>query len=448
MNGLNVHIENYKAIKGADIELADLTVLAGVNASGKSTIARLFHRLVCIEANYERYVAQMAIEDFVRNVIVPLRKAVQGADYRLYRRLMAFESNVIDQTSKGFFAKIVKLIHHEFEDLSLLPTVQELFSDKRFLEALDRRDGNMLKKPEPVSGIGVKAWVEKSLTECEAWYSRLAERGEDSSVLFLLKKINGDYFDPVQIIFPVVKERPVLRFIDGGVPIIDTTNVKLPFKPIFTPRQSLYIARPSVDFPVVSKSNIVLNGIAYDRPSQDLITSDLRIEELMGGAIDIPKDSPEAVQGGQWQFSFFGNQKIAISECADGMKSMAAILMLDKCGLLQSDSLLIIDEPEVHLHPQWVVEMARVLVQLAKQRKVRVLVTTHSPDMVHALRDFSENNGLGETTKFYLAKEDMEQKGRFNYEDLGMNIGPIFTVFNRAKEQISEIAEYIRGAKA
>ena len=114
MNGLNVHIENYKAIKGADIELADLTVLAGVNASGKSTIARLFHRLVCIEANYERYVAQMAIEDFVRNVIVPLRKAVQGADYRLYRRLMEFESNVIDQTSKGFFAKIVKLIQHEF----------------------------------------------------------------------------------------------------------------------------------------------------------------------------------------------------------------------------------------------------------------------------------------------------------------------------------------------
>ena len=42
----------------------------------------------------------------------------------------------------------------------------------------------------------------------------------------------------------------------------------------------------------------------------------------------------------------------------------------------------------------------------------------------------------------------MEQKGRFNYEDLGMNIGPIFTVFNRAKEKISKIAEYMRGAKA
>ena len=122
--------------------------------------------------------------------------------------------------------------------------------------------------------------------------------------------------------------------------------------------------------------------------------------------------------------------------------------MLDKCGLLQGDSLLIIDEPEVHLHPQWVVEMARVLVQLARQRKVRVLVTTHSPDMVHALRDFSENNGLGENTKFYLAKEDLVQKGRFNYEDLGMNIGPIFTVFNRAKEKISKIAEYMREAKA
>ena len=130
------------------------------------------------------------------------------------------------------------------------------------------------------------------------------------------------------------------------------------------------------------------------------------------------------------------------------MRSIAAILMLDKCGLLQSDSLLIIDEPEVHLHPQWVVEMAHVLVYLAKSRKVRVFVTTHSPDMVHALRDFAENDGLASNTRFYLAKEDGEQKGQFRYEDLGMNIGPIFTAFNKAKDKIASISKEIReGAK-
>ena len=88
--------------------------------------------------------------------------------------------------------------------------------------------------------------------------------------------------------------------------------------------------------------------------------------------------------------------------------------------------------------------MARVLVYLAKSRKVRVFVTTHSPDMVHALRDFAENDGLASNTRFYLAKEDGEQKGQFRYEDLGMNIGPIFTAFNKAKDKIASISKEIR----
>lgn len=442
MNGLHIHIENYKAIKSADIELADLTILAGVNASGKSTIARLFHRLVCIEANYERYAAEMVITDFIRDIVVSLEKAVRGADFRVYRHLMAIESRMVNNSSKSF-ARAVKSFRKEFEDFCLAPPVQNLFADKRLLEALDRRDSGAIKKSSSVSGVGINAWVENSLIEHEEWYNRLVARGEGSCELFLFKKFAGDFFDPVQTIFPI-RESTVLCFTDGDVPILDTTNLKLPFKPIFTPRQSLYIARPSVDFPIVSESNIILNGIPYDRPSQDLETSDLHLEELMGGALDMPKDPTEAVHGEQWQFSFRGNQKIPISECADGVRSIAAILMLDKCGLLQSDSLLIIDEPEVHLHPQWVVEMARVLVYLAKSRKVRVFVTTHSPDMVHALRDFAENDGLASNTRFYLAKEDGEQKGQFRYEDLGMNIGPIFTAFNKAKDKIASISKEIR----
>jgi hypothetical protein len=68
--------------------------------------------------------------------------------------------------------------------------------------------------------------------------------------------------------------------------------------------------------------------------------------------------------------------------------------------------------------------------------------------MVHALRDFAENDGLASNTRFYLAKEDGEQKGQFRYEDLGMNIGPIFTAFNKAKDKIASISKEIReGAK-
>ena len=98
----------------------------------------------------------------------------------------------------------------------------------------------------------------------------------------------------------------------------------------------------------------------------------------------------------------------------------------------------------MHLHPQWIVGMARVLVRLAKERGVKVLVTTHSPDLVHALRDFSENEDFSSNTCFYLSQQDDKSEMRYTFAKLGMNIGPIFSVFNVAKEHIQAISQAIR----
>ena len=61
MEGLRVQIENYRAIAKADIALAELTVLTGVNASGKSTLARLFHHVVEFNRNFEAFASLAAI---------------------------------------------------------------------------------------------------------------------------------------------------------------------------------------------------------------------------------------------------------------------------------------------------------------------------------------------------------------------------------------------------
>ena len=58
---VNVRIKNYGPIKSANVALADLTVLAGVNASGKSTIAKLFHTIVEINRNYNTKADRAAV---------------------------------------------------------------------------------------------------------------------------------------------------------------------------------------------------------------------------------------------------------------------------------------------------------------------------------------------------------------------------------------------------
>ena len=53
----HLSITNCRAIQSAEIDLSEITVLAGVNASGKSTIARMFRDLVELSAEYERLLA-------------------------------------------------------------------------------------------------------------------------------------------------------------------------------------------------------------------------------------------------------------------------------------------------------------------------------------------------------------------------------------------------------
>ena len=52
-NTLRIEIENLRAIKKADIALDGITVIAGENSSGKSTISKLSYHLIDTILNYD-----------------------------------------------------------------------------------------------------------------------------------------------------------------------------------------------------------------------------------------------------------------------------------------------------------------------------------------------------------------------------------------------------------
>ena len=72
-------------------------------------------------------------------------------------------------------------------------------------------------------------------------------------------------------------------------------------------------------------------------------------------------------------------------------------------------TLLIIDEPESNLHPQWIIEYARIIVMLNKELGVKFFLATHNPDMVSAIRYISEKEKTLEKVNFYLAEKINEK---------------------------------------
>jgi predicted ATPase len=116
-------------------------------------------------------------------------------------------------------------------------------------------------------------------------------------------------------------------------------------------------------------------------------------------------------------FRFYRNgEKFDLIDIATGIKYFGILQVLLDNKHLNSYSLIVLDEPEVHLHPKWQLEMAKIIVKLVKNG-VKVLVTSHSPYMIEALKRYSEVEEIEDKTNFYLT-EDGYIKYQESLEDI------------------------------
>lgn len=457
MSGLSVHVRNFRAIRSADIELSGLTVLAGVNSSGKSTLARLFHRLVCVEANYEAYAANETHRYLLKSVIEPLKKVLDTLDFSrdMKREIewLATPKWSLIRNGARLIENIIKSLRWLLEDAS----VNQIVRDQRFIKSMYMYVPNeCYDVPRLTNADMLAKWVDELGRFFGDYYKGLVARKEGSSVLYFTSDIAGETLDGIgrtgfegTLLENAIDRNPSveLKISEGDVRIVDFEDSALPMGKVFSLRQSFYIGRPSVDFPSVRTRKLRLNGIEYPLAGTRMIDGfsnrpEIGVESIIGGRVSAPREKGY-VATTDWLYSN-GGESYRLDQCADGIKSLATISILDRYNLLDAGTLLIIDEPEVHLHPQWVVGMAHVLVRLAKERNVKVLITTHSPDLVHAIRDFSENENFADNTCFYLSHKKSDADLTYSFRKLGMDIGPIFSVFNVAKDRIAEISQTIR----
>ena len=98
------------------------------------------------------------------------------------------------------------------------------------------------------------------------------------------------------------------------------------------------------------------------------------------------------------------NKKFDLIDIATGIKTFGIIQILLNNNRLNSYSLLILDEPEVHLHPKWQLEMAKVIVELVKNG-VKIVVNSHSPYMIQALIKYARDENIVDKSNFYLTKK-------------------------------------------
>jgi len=154
--------------------------------------------------------------------------------------------------------------------------------------------------------------------------------------------------------------------------------------------------RIELDYPYLMKD---LNFKLHIKSASNGLDIKERVTSLMGG--EFKKD-----EMGRYYFDKQG-KRIELINTATGIKYFGIFQILSQNNYLNKDTVLVLDEPEVHLHPKWQLEMAKIIVELVKNG-VKVLVNSHSPYMIEALERYGEKSEIN--MDFYLAEDGMIDK--------------------------------------
>ena len=98
------------------------------------------------------------------------------------------------------------------------------------------------------------------------------------------------------------------------------------------------------------------------------------------------------------------NKNIELQNTAMGIKYFGLLQVLSDNNYLFKDQVLILDEPEVHLHPKWQLKLAELIVYLVKN-DLKIVVNSHSPYMIEALQRYGQKEQIA--NRFYLAEDGM-----------------------------------------
>lgn len=412
-----LEIENLGLINKANLDIGKINVIVGKNSTGKSTSSKFLFSLLTAASSEGTQLANMDIHSKLLNFVLYWgTKGSQEMDDKFKQiRNSLMRHSVSSELFDDIYSNIaLTLENYDFKDKELcINDLNDLF---RIIK---------LNKDEYSRYITVF----NALIESE--YGSSLNRFSNAHIKFH-GNYNGVEFNQ-DIKIGVEKSQ---------------SNISKDFLNYFNFQNVIYLDSPSIleNNPRSSQYHLRVlerklkkiknpDEIYSDEFFKDLNDFKRRIDELIGGNFEyVPSEDVFIFKKDDETFS--------MENTASGLKQLATIQILLDNNELTKNSFLILDEPEINLHPGFQVEFAEILVLAARDLNITLYINTHSPFFAEAIEAYSRYYNLIDDTNFYLT-EKVDGIDKYNYnlldndEIIGVydNLGNPFDIIHKIKVQ-------------
>ena len=415
-SNIKVVTEGFRAIGHAAIQISGITVVAGENSSGKSTISKLLYELFNTVTNYEVLVKEELMREF-SNL------------FKFFEIVYTDSKDILDRKE---YSKILYLSYEYYYKNKSFEEIKDLLSV--FLsEIYNKIDIPKSNRYNYIISNILGDEIDNTLENIIFFINQKIEKAIDKVhsrpiSLFTEKLLNLFRDKKLPKSFEVLEEKEVIVS-------LEKPTLSIPF----SVQKAIYIDSP-MSLGAGSSSNKHWSDLTKFIFFEDKNLSDFHNNDIYTSiSKNIKGEAVKFTLGTLSTLTFLreDGEEFDLAEVATGIKAFSIIQLLLKNGHIDNRTLLIIDEPESHLHPQWIVEYARMIVLLHKHIGVKFFLASHNPDMVSAIRYIAEKEGVLDNVNYYLA-EKTEEAYLYNYRALGSDIAPIFGSFNIAIDRISQ----------
>jgi len=432
-------LRNIGSIQSSDLSIKPLTVIAGKNGSGKTFATKSLYAI--LSSVHENSFSEIVFNTFLQKIHYEIYDLIKGKklskddEYirKLFIRLL-FRTVTAKKEFKievqNFYDALTQFIREKKKLKKYQKWLKNLNQSINILEELQE----FIKSPTEITDIELESKISKKLKETFQISDLGILKNSDQNISIQLDIGRVEIASNSQIDF---------EFSESGVESIQKlSNIIFLDSPIFLKLRKALDKHEKLPLFREEEENY-LTGVPkyiedlYKNIDKEFIQrldfeeTKTKIAHIINGDVSI--------SNGQITYKSSGRE-IPISLTAMGVSSFAILYLLIKSNTLRKGSYLIIDEPEVHLHPDWQVLLMEILYELAQQG-VHVVIASHSIEIVKYLEVFlKEKEDANEIIAVNYMSDDEEFIEKFKSSDLKAQINmvlddlgkPFFNLFSRA----------------